>query len=59
MLTAYNNKKLSKNNVQKHINQKLTGVGLYLFCNSLDNSNILINLKQTMKITNRNIRAFS
>ena len=59
MLTAYNNKKLSKNNVQKRINQKLTGVGLYLFCNSLDNSNILINLKQTMKITNRNIRAFS
>ena len=59
MLTAYNNKKLSKNNVQKHINQKLTGVGLYLFCNGLDNSNILINLKQAMKITNRNIRAFS
>ena len=59
MLTAYNNKKLSKNNVQKHINQKLTGVGLYLFYNGLDNSNILINLKQTMKITNRNIMAFS
>ena len=59
MLTAYNNKKLSKNNVQKHINQKLTWVGLYLFYNGLDNSNILINLKQAMKITNRNIRAFS
>lgn len=59
MLTMDKSMKTGKNNVQKYINQKLTGVGLYLFCNSLDNSNILINLKQTMKITNRNIRAFS
>ena len=59
MLTMDKSMKTGKNNVQKHINQKLTGVGFYLFCNSLDNSNILINLKQTMKITNRNIRLFS
>lgn len=59
MLTMDKSMKTGKNNVQKYINRKLTGVGLYLFCNSLDNSNILINLKQTMKITNRNIRAFS
>ena len=59
MLLVDKSEKISKNNVQKHINQKLTGVGLYLFCNSLDNSNILINLKQTTKITNRNIRFFS
>ena len=59
MLTMDKSMKTGKNNVQKHINQKLTGVGLYLFCNSLDNSNILINLKQTMKITNRSISIFS
>ena len=59
MLLVDKSEKISKNNVQKHINQKLTGVGLYLFYNGLDNSNILINLKQTTKITNRNIRAFS
>ena len=59
MLTMDKSMKTGKNNVQKYINQKLTGVGLYLFCNSLDNSNILINLKQTMKITNRSISIFS
>ena len=59
MLTMDKSMKTGKNNVQKHINQKLTGGGLYLFCNGLDNSNILINLKQTTKITNRNIRLFS
>ena len=59
MLTMDKSMKTGKNNVQKYINQKLTGVELYLFCNSLDNSNILINLKQTMKITNRSISIFS
>ena len=59
MLTMDKSMKTGKNNVQKHINQKLTGVELYLFCNSLDNSNILINLKQTTEITDRSISIFS
>ena len=48
-----------KNNNQMYVNKMLTEGWLYLFCNGLDNSNILINLKKTMKITNRNIRLFS
>ena len=42
------------------VNKMLTwGGGLYLFYNGLDSNNILINLKQTMERTNRNIRCFS
>ena len=59
MLTMDKSMKTGKNNVQKYINQKLTGGGLYLFCNSLDSNNVLKNLKQTTKITNRNIRVFA
>lgn len=47
-----------KNN-KRIVNQKLTRGVLYLFYNGLDSNNILINLKQTMERTNRNIRCFS
>ena len=47
-----------KNN-KRIVNKMLTWGGLYLFYNGLDSNNILINLKQTMKRTNRNIRCFS
>ena len=59
MLTMDKSMKISKNNNQKRINQKLTGGGLYLFYNGLDSNNILINLKKTTERTNRNIRCFS
>lgn len=47
-----------KNN-KRIVNHKLTWGGLYLFYNGLDSNNILINLKQTMEKTNRNISIFS
>ena len=45
-----NNKKISKNNNQMYVSQKLTrGGGLYLFYKELNYKSILINLKQTTK----------
>ena len=44
-----NNKKISKNNNQMYVSQKLTRGGLYLFYKELNYKSILINLKQTTK----------
>ena len=59
MLTMGKSMKISKNNNQKRINQKLTGGGLYLFYKELNYNSILKNIKQTTERTNRNIRCFS
>ena len=57
MLTIDKSMKISKNNNQKRINQKLTG--FYLFYKELNYNSILKNIKQTTKITNRSISIFS
>ena len=57
MLTMGKSMKISKNNNQKRINQKLTG--FYLFYKELNYNSILKNIKQTTERTNRNIRSFS
>ena len=57
MLTMGKSIKISKNNNQKRINQKLTG--FYLFYKELNYNSILKNIKQTTKITNRSISIFS
>ena len=57
MLTMGKSMKISKNNNQKRINQKLTG--FYLFYKELNYNSILKNIKQTTKITNRSISIFS
>ena len=59
MLTIDKSMKISKNNNQKRINQKLTWGGLYLFYKELNYNSILKNIKQTTERTNRNIRSFS
>ena len=59
MLTMGKSMKISKNNNQKRINQKLTWGGLYLFYKELNYNSILKNIKQTTKITNRSISIFS
>ena len=48
-----------KNN-KRIVNKMLTwGGGIYLFYKELNYKSILINLKQTTEITNRNISIFS
>ena len=47
-----------KNN-KRTVNKMLTRGGIYLFYKELNYKSILINLKQTTKITNSNIRRFS
>ena len=51
MLLVDKTKKISKNNVQKYVNQMLTRGGIYLVNKETKYNRLLINLKQT---TNNN-----
>ena len=59
MLTVDKTKKMSKKDVQKCVNQKLTRGGIYLLDKKTKCKGLLINLKQTTEITNRSISIFS
>ena len=59
MLLVDKSKKISKNNNQKYVNQKLTWGGIYLLNKKTNCNRLFINLKQTTERTNRNISDFS
>ena len=59
MLTVYNNKKISENNIQKHVNYRLTWGVFYLLKKEIIYKRLLISIRETTERANSNISVFA